>query len=241
MLSLIHNYNLKDNIMHDNAISLLENRTILYAEDEAGIRENVVQILEIFFKKVYVANDGESALLLYEENFPDILMVDICMPNKDGLEVISHIRKKNSKIPIIVLSAHRDGAHLWRAVEQKISKYLTKPFNKTEIMEALSICALELVDGILHVKLNENVDYDISQKSLISNGDKIPLSSQESRLLEYFISCRGQILSFEAIEDRLWGYESPGKEAIKALVKALRKKTGKEVIKNHYGIGYYLA
>lgn len=229
----------KENGMN-NILSILENRTVLYAEDEPGIRANVVQILELFFDKVFVAKDGKEAWLLYEEESPDVLIVDICMPLMDGLEVVTAVRKSNQLIPIIVLSAHRDEANLWRAVEQKISKYLTKPFRKEALLEALRVCALELLGGVLHVELSLDLIYSPCEKCLTCKEEKIPLSNQESRLLEYFIARRGQTLSFEEIQDHLWGYEAPSKEAIKALIKSLRKKAGKEHIKNHYGIGYIL-
>ncbi|MBE0497491.1 MAG: response regulator transcription factor [Campylobacterales bacterium] len=221
-------------------LDILENRTVLYAEDEAGIRSNVAQILGLFFKNVLIASDGNQAWQLYEEERPDVLIVDICMPLMDGLEVVTAVRKTNQSIPIVVLSAHRDEANLWRAVEQKISKYLTKPFRKEALLEALQVCALELAGGALHVTLSKDTHYSPCEKSLTCNAEKIALSNQESRLLEYFIARRGQTLSFEEIEDHLWGYEAPSKEAIKALIKALRKKVGKERIKNHYGIGYTL-
>lgn len=224
--------------MREDVLGVLENRTVLYAEDEAGIRGNVEQILGLFFKNVVVAKDGQEALDLFETTAPDVVMVDICMPLVDGLDVIGKIRKTDKKIPVIVLSAHRDEPHLWRAVEQKITKYLTKPFNKNDLTEALSVCALELVEDSLHVNIAPECSYDASRKSLTCKDEKTPLSNQESRLLEYFVACRGKILSFENIEDHLWGYEAPGKEAVKAIIKSLRKKVGKKVIKNHYGIGY---
>jgi DNA-binding response OmpR family regulator len=226
--------------MSENVLGVLENRVVLYAEDEAGIRGNVEQILSLFFKSVLVAKDGKEALELFEDFHPDVVMVDICMPHIDGLDVIGKIRKTNKKIPVIVLSAHRDEPHLWRAVEQKITKYLTKPFNKNDLIEALSICALELVEDALHVNIAPDCVYNASQKSLTCKGEKISLTNQESRLLEYFIACKGQTLSFEAIEEHLWGYEAPGKEAVKAIIKSLRKKVGKDTIINHYGIGYCL-
>jgi DNA-binding response OmpR family regulator len=226
--------------MREDVLGVLENRTVLYAEDEAGIRENVTQILALFFKQVLVAQDGKEAWELYEEHRPDVVMVDICMPYMDGLDVIAKLREHDRHTPVVVLSAHRDEAHLWRAVEQKITKYLTKPFNKSALTEALCVCALELAQDALHVTLGAEMTYDVSQKSLTCKDEKTPLTHQESRLLEYFIACPNQTLSFEAIEDHLWGYEAPGKEAVKALIKSLRKKVGKETIVNHYGIGYML-
>lgn len=223
-----------------NALPLLLNRTVLYAEDEAGIRSNVAPILELFFHRVLIASDGREAWQIYEEESPDMVILDIYMPYMDGLEVVKAIRQKNATIPLIVLSAHRDEEVLWRAVDQKITRYLTKPFSKESLLEALNTAALELAKGVLEVPLGEGILYLPCEKSLEVQGERIALSFQESRLLELFIEQRGRTIPFEQIESHLWGYDAPSKEAIKALIKSLRKKLGKDLIKNHYGIGYTL-
>ena len=222
-----------------NFTDILENKKVLYAEDEEGIRNNVSDILELFFNKVFVANDGEDALLQYEIEKPDIIIMDICMPKVDGLDVIKKIRAQNKKIPIIVLSAHKEEKYLWKAIEQKITKYLIKPFDKQMLLEALNICAMELIDYETLIPLGEGF-YEPSKKIFTCKENSIQLTKNESRLLEYFISRKNQTIAFDDISDHLWGYEEKSREAIKTLVKELRKKVGKDVIKNLYGIGYTL-
>jgi DNA-binding response OmpR family regulator len=218
--------------------NLLNNKKVLYAEDEEGIRANVSDILELFFDKTITVKDGKEALEAYELEQPDILIIDICMPRVDGLEVIKEIRKSNKKIPIVVLSAHRDEKYLWRAIEQKITKYLIKPFDKHMLLEALNICAMELVDYEYNIEVKENAFYNAYEKIYSKGEYSIQLTKNESRLLEYFISRTNQTVTFDEIANHLWGYEERGKEAIKSLIKDLRKKTDKEIIRNIYGLGY---
>lgn len=223
-------------------LDLLCDKVVLYAEDEVGIRNTVVEILELFFHKVIAVKDGNEALEQFEITPPDILIFDICLPHIDGLEVIRSIRKKNKNIPVIILSAHAEHEYLWRAVELKITKYLVKPFKKEDLENALKLCCNELSSYQKNISLNEKIIYDFSKKILTIDSNECKLSKGESRLLEYMLENNNKVLSCETIEEYLWGYDgvSHSKEAVKALIKELRKKVGKDIIKNIYGLGYCL-
>ena len=162
------------------------------------------------------------------------------MPNMDGLQAIKEIRKTNKKIPIIILSAHTEQEYLWRAVELKITKYLKKPYDKKSLTEALKQASLELVDFNTQIKLTAECVYNPCTKVASRNKENIKLSKNESRLLEYLIQRKNQTVTFDDIYDYIWGFEAPSKEAIKSIVKELRKKIGKDLIKNIYAIGYML-
>lgn len=219
-------------------LDILSNKKVLYAEDEDGIRRNVVDILELFFEDVTAVDDGVQVMDEMALNCYDVLIVDICMPNMDGLEAIQKIRKFDTKIPIIILSAHTEQSYLWKAVELKITKYLTKPYEKDILIDALNKCALELVDNQVSLTLKENHSYDPCLKIMHSTQGDIKLSKNESRLLEYFIKRANQVVTFDDIYNYIWGYDLPTKEALKSLIKDLRKKLAKESIKNIHGIGY---
>lgn len=219
-------------------LDILSNKKVLCADDEKGVLSNIVEILEIFFEKVTGVGDGEKALQEAQNNLYDVLIFDISMPNMDGLEAIKMIRKHNKKIPIIVLSAHTEQEYLWRAVNLKITRYLTKPFDKKILLKALEEVALELVNYKITVKLTDEMKYDFSTK-LVTKGELVlKLSKSESRLLEYFLQRVNQIITYDSILDYMWEYEKPTKEAIKSIVKELRKKIDCKFIKNLYGVGY---
>lgn len=221
-------------------LDILSDKKVLYAEDEKSIRDNITEILELFFDKVVSVEDGiEATYEMVLESY-DVLIFDICMPHMDGLKVIQKVRQKDKKIPIIILSAHTEEQYLWRAVELKITKYLKKPYDKDAFINALNEAALELVDGNIAIKLNEECIYNPCTKVVCEGNKDIKLSKMESRLLEYFIKRVNQAISFEDIFEYLWDYESPSKEAIKSLVKEIRKKIGSDCIQSVYGIGYKL-
>jgi DNA-binding response OmpR family regulator len=223
-----------------NILDILSDKKVLYAEDEEGIRKNIVEILRLFFEKVVAVGDGREALNEMILSSYDILMFDICMPHIDGLKAVKKIRERDKKIPIIILSAHTEQNYLWRAVELKITKYLTKPYDKTSLTNALELAALELVNNNLKIKLKNNCIYNPCLKIACFGTKDIKLSKSESRLLEYFIKNANTAVTFDKIYDYIWEFEQPSKEAIKSLIKELRKKIGKECIKNIYGIGYLL-
>ena len=182
--------------------------------------------------------DGPEALELALSDSYDVLVLDISVPNIDGLEIAKKVRAINQKIPIVILSSHVEQEFLWRAVELKITRYLAKPYDKKSFIKALEDVAMELVGRTLTVKIADDIEYDFSKKALYVNGKISHLSKSESRLFEYFINNKNKTITYEQIFDYIWEYEQPTKEAIKTIVKELRRKLGKDVIKNLYGVGY---
>jgi len=220
-------------------LGILSDKKILYAEDEAGIRHNIEEILRLFFMEVTTVADGEAVLDEMALNHYDVLMLDIAMPRLDGLEAVKAIRQNDPHIPIIILSAYSTQEYLWRAVELKITRYLTKPHTREDLIEALEQAARELTDDTPRpIPLASDLRYLPCTKRLERSGTFYPLSLTESRLLEYFIRHKNCTVSFESIADYLWGYDPHSKEAIKSLIKDLRKKVGAAHIQNIYGIGY---
>ena len=223
-------------------VSILSDKKVLYAEDEAETRRSVTETLELFFMEVMAVDNGQTVLDEMQINHYDVLVLNISMPGLDGLEAAKAIRETNTTIPIIILSTHTDQAYLWRAIELKITRYLAKPHTQDMLIDALEKAALEMLQHNRQpIILNEEYLYHPCRKSVSHLTKETSLSLTESRLLEYFIRHRNCTVSFEDISDYLWGYEAPSKEAIKSLIKDLRKKIGKELIKNVYGIGYLFA
>lgn len=224
----------------ENLLNLLSNKKVLYAEDEQGIQKKVIQILELFFNEVICVENGQDALDYYDLYKPDVVILDICMPKLDGIEVVTEIRKNDKKLPILILSAHTEQEYLWRAIEQKICKFLTKPFNKETIIEGLTLAALEISNYNTKTNINGG-NYDSCIKVFEKENKTTSLSKNESKMLEYLITKENQIVTYEEIFDYIWPEgEMPTKDAIKAIIKDLRKIIGKECIKNIFAVGYKL-
>ena len=219
-------------------LDVLSNKKVLCLEDEEAILKNICASLELFFAEVKGVTDGFDALELAMNGAYDALVLDISVPNIDGLEIAKKVRAINQKIPIVILSSHVEQEYLWRAVELKITRYLAKPYDKKSFVKALEDVAFELVGRTPTIRLNDELEYDFGKKALYVNGQISHLSKSESKLLEYFLNNKNQTITYEQIFDYIWDYEQPTKEAIKTIVKELRRKLGKDVIKNLYGVGY---
>ena len=219
-------------------LDVLSNKKVLCLEDEEAILRNICASLELFFAEVKGVTDGFDALELAMNGAYDVLVLDISVPNIDGLEIAKKVRAINQKIPIVILSSHVEQEYLWRAVELKITRYLAKPYDKKSFIKALEDVAFELVGRTPTIRLNDELEYDFGKKALYVNGEISHLSKSESKLLEYFLNNKNQTITYEQIFDYIWDYEQPTKEAIKTIVKELRRKLGKDVIKNLYGVGY---
>lgn len=218
----------------------LEDLTVLYAEDENAILQTVTEVLELYVNKVITANDGEEAIELYETYKPSILLLDINMPHKDGLSALKQIREKDINIPVIIMTAHTEKEYLMNAVELYITKYLVKPFDKDALLDALNAC-VELLqnknDEVL--ELSNDIKFNYIKQTIIKNSEEISLNKKERLLLNLLIENKNKVLTYESIEYHVW--EDPvSMDALKSLIKDLRKKTSKELIKNVSKIGYKL-
>lgn len=221
-----------------SALEVLSNKKVLCLEDEPGILKNLVETLELFFGEVDGVSDGLEAKEQIDSNAYDALVLDICVPRIDGLEIVKNLRHKDRKIPVIILSSHAEQEYLWRAVELNITRYLQKPYDKDAFIDALKDVALSLSDYHQIINLGVNSRYDFAKKIVFVGSDEHRLSKSESKLFEYFLNNKNKTITYEQLFDYMWDFDQPSKEAIKTIVKELRKKIGKDIIKNLYAVGY---
>jgi len=115
----------------------LNNFTLLYVEDNTIIQKIVKEILQTHFKEIYIANDGEKGLKLYQEKNPDIVLADISMPNMNGLDMISNIKKLNPNQKIALLTGYNNITYLNKAINIGVDKYILKPIDHKQMLIAL--------------------------------------------------------------------------------------------------------
>jgi len=121
-----------------------ENFTILYVEDDIDTQELIENILQDYFKEVFVASNGEEGLSLYEKERPDIVLSDIHMPKMDGLSMSDAIKKINPEQLIALFTAFNDPAYMDRAAKLGIDTYILKPLDKKQFFNSLSFLVLTL-------------------------------------------------------------------------------------------------
>jgi DNA-binding response OmpR family regulator len=211
---------------------------LLYIEDEEFIRENAILFLEEYFEDIYGADNAISALALYHDKKPDIIITDISMPKMSGLELCEKIRQSDSTTPIIITTAHTHTDYLLKAVELQLVKYLVKPIQEEELLKALALCIDKLQNRNSNIiKLTPTHTYDTFNQTLFYHDNIIKLPQQERLFLQLLLKNPAHIYTYSEIENYLFP-EGMSEDALKTLVKNLRKKTEKSLIENHSKIGY---
>ncbi len=225
-------------------ISMLKKHSIVYVEDEPEIQRNIAEYLENYFGKVHLASDGQEALNQYSTHRPDVLLLDINLPNIDGLTVAKKIRENDSAIKIIMLTAFTEKEKLLKAIELKLTKYLIKPVAPKFFKETLEVLSTELIDHPSQfLKLSDYLIWDKEQEQLTFEGNKVMISEKNQRLLKLFIHYKGKPISYEKITTTVWDnsyHLDISIDSIKNQVCQLRKKIPSLRITSVYGEGYIL-
>ena len=192
---------------------------------------------------MYEAQDGEEAYALYLKKKPDIIIADIDMPKLNGLDLAKKIRQIDKNVKIIILTAHIDTAMLLKATELNLIKYLVKPITRRELNDVLSL-AIDNIKKFEIVEIKENVVFNnyiwqIEQQKLFYLDTEIILTKSELNLIALLTTELNRSFSYNEITMAIWNeHDADKKDSIKTIIKSLRKKSPKNFIKNHFGIGY---
>ncbi|MDD3008187.1 MAG: response regulator transcription factor [Arcobacter sp.] len=221
-------------------INILKSLNILYAEDDLVIKESTTRILKMFFKEVFVANDGNEALEIYQNHKIDVIMLDYVMPNLDGYQTAKIIRELNKKIPIIIVSAYTDKEKLLNAIELNLIKYIEKPILHDDLVNVLNSVITSLKDNnLILTKLDENSYYSFVSKKVIKNDKEIVLTKNEVTFIELLLDKPNQLISKEVIENEVFK-ESVDENTLRNMVYRLRKKIDSDSIVTIKDLGYLL-
>ena len=220
----------------------MEAPKILVVDDESRMRKLVKDFLEKKNFRVLEAGDGEEAMdIFYEEKDIALLILDVMMPKMDGWEVCREIRK-NSKVPIIMLTARGDERDELLGFDLGVDEYISKPFSpKILVARVEAILRRTGKDAGNDVLSAGGIVIDKSAHQASVDGKPMELSFKEFELLTYFLENQGIALSREKILNSVWNYDYFGDaRTIDTHVKKLRSKMGEkgEYIKTVWGMGY---
>lgn len=212
---------------------------LLYVEDEANVRKYAMSYFNRIFETTFEAKNALEALDIYEKEKPHIIVTDIKMDEISGLELLKQIRQEDKKCQIVVLSAFLDTKYLLEAIELNLVKYLTKPIKHDDIYPVLLKCASNLKEENTDlIFFSKECYFKIKEKILVSENEELKLSKNERTFLELLCKNKDRTVSYEEIENIIWYDSIMSENALRTLVKKLRKKLPENSLENISKLGY---
>lgn len=219
-----------------------KNIKLLFVDDENDIRRNAISYFKRLFEEVYEAKNAFDALELVKEKKPHIVITDIKMPKMSGLELVKKIRHFDDKVQIIILTAFTDTNYLLEAVELGLVKYLIKPIRHDKMLPVLLQCANNLKDKKSNIKyITQTCVFDTFNKTLINGSNIIKLTKNELEFLELLCINNNRVVTYEEIENKIWYDSVMSDDAIRSLVRNLRRKLPKDTLNNIARVGYRIS
>lgn len=222
---------------------------ILIVEDEAGIRNFIKTNLETSDYQVICAETYTLGIMMYPSHHPDLIILDLGLPDRDGLDLIQNVRKSDT-IPIIVLSARSNEKDKVEALDLGANDYITKPFGTDELLARIRAVLRSHRQGAETASTRSGkykfqdllIDYD--KRQVFIGRDEIDLTQTEYNIMAYLSTHTGKVMTYAAIIHAVWGYSDYGSiKKLQVNMKNIRKKMGvtpgeKRYIINELGVGY---
>jgi two-component system copper resistance phosphate regulon response regulator CusR len=220
---------------------------LLLVEDELEIQKFLKRSLAEAGYKVEAASDAKTAEKLAVEHSPDALVVDLGLPDEDGISLILRLRQLGVDAPVLILSARRSVDDRVRGLEQGGDDYLTKPFAMAELLARLRNLLKRrgpAAEGATRIRVLD-LELDLLRREALRGGELLSLTPQEFILLEYLCRNAGRVVTRTMILDQVWGMRiHPETNVIDVHIYRLRGKVDGEgrrpLIKTLRGVGYVL-
>lgn len=221
---------------------------ILVVEDDSPIRNLIATTLKTHDYKYLLAQNGEEAIIQASTHDPDVVFLDLGLPDMDGVEIIKKIREW-SNMPIIVISARSEDEDKIEALDAGADDYLTKPFSVEELLARLRVMQRRIALLQLDNNVNKNLIYtngklkiDYVAGCAYKNDEELKLTPIEYKLLCILAKNTGKVLTHKYITQKIWGSAWDSNVAsLRVFMATLRKKLGNDsdsYIQTHVGIGY---
>jgi len=240
-------------IDYNTVFNLTKDLNILYCEDDKAFQKETARVFQELFFTVDLARDGREAVQKYQEYYStqnktyDIVITDINMPHKNGIDVAKEIYSINKKQALIVISAHDESKYLLELVNIGIEQFLIKPLDFDIFLSVIHDVAYKVVKGKSKnevtkvIQLENSYSWDIEKSSLFNQNNLVKLTKKETLLLELFIKNKNKISSYEEIIHHLYDDPEPiSTDSLKTLISRFRKKIPDQNLESIYGFGYRL-
>lgn len=215
---------------------------LLLVEDDALIANGVRGGLKLAGYTVDWVQDGQAATLALANGVYDLVLLDLGLPRKDGIQVLNELRGKGNNIPVLVLTARDTVADRVKGLDSGADDYLVKPFDLDELIARVRALLRRRSGRADPVIRHGPVQLDPAARRVELDGKPVNLSPREFTLLHALLEQPGVVLSREQLEERLYGWdEEVSSNAIEVHLHNLRRKLGSNLIRNVRGVGYCIA
>jgi len=215
---------------------------ILLAEDDPMIGASVRRGLTQDGFTVDWVEDGRAAEAALADRIHDALVLDLGLPRKSGLDVLSGMRRRGDARPVLILTARDAVADRVAGLDAGADDYVVKPFDLGELSARLRALLRRGAGRAEPVVTYGSIAFNASTREVRVNGEPVQLSARELALLEALLARPGAILSRAQLEDKLYGWSDPVESnAVEVHIHALRRKLGADLIRNIRGVGWMLA
>jgi len=212
---------------------------ILLVEDDESLASGLRKALGLEGFVVNHVDTGAAALHVVATEAPDIVVLDLGLPDIDGLDVLKTIRASGSKLPVLILTARSSIDARVSGLDSGADDYLPKPFESAELIARLRVIERRLSSSLDSRIAVDDIELDTISREVFRNGKLVDLPRREYTVLKSLMEYAGKIRTREQLESRLyaWG-EEISSNAIEVHIHHLRKKLGNEFIKTVRGVGY---
>ena len=214
---------------------------ILIVEDEPRLATFLDRGLSANGYSTKVVEEGEAAIRIADDRDFDLVILDLGLPDVDGVEVLRRLRARGEKLPVIILSARDDPGDKVEGLDAGSNDYVTKPFSLEELLARIRVRLRDEASAEATVLESGGISLDLRTRRATADGETVELTAREFTMLETFMRHRGQVLSKEQLLSHVWGYDyDPGSNVVEVYVGYLRRKLGEGVIETARGMGYRL-
>jgi two-component system response regulator QseB len=214
---------------------------IILVEDDVQLGAAIQRALERLTYTVTWLKDGRQALNALRDETADLVLLDLGLPGKDGLEVLVEARRNNIKTPVLVMTARDNLEARVAGLDAGADDYLVKPFHLDELGARIRSLTRRM-QGLAANRIEAGVlSLDLGTSEVTFRGDRIDLTRREFSLLQTLMERAGRLVRRESLENSLYGLDNAvGSSALEVLVHALRRKLSFETIQNVRGFGYMI-
>lgn len=215
--------------------------TLLYIESDTEVRMHNSHLIRENGLKVLETDNSIKACELFRTQKVDMILIDLQLSNENGLDFVRCLRQRDVLTPVIITSTHIDQDILLDAINLNTTRYLKKPLHNRDLLDALQLGVKKLLNchASTYTILHDGFSYDPINKTITHpNGVSAQLSKKEYLLIELLLNKKQLIVPYNVIESLVWQEGSMSMDALRTLVRGIRKKSYPNIISNVNGIGY---